>query len=70
MGGEVPVIVGVLPVSIPEGLVHTVVTLSDEILSNSAINKTVQVRVTLTPAVIMLTGSLVIPTETGSGTGR
>ena len=70
MGGEVPVIEGALPVSIPEGPVHTVIAPSDEMSSKSEFNTTVQVEVTSTPVVMGLIGSLVTVTEVGSDTSR
>ena len=68
-GGEFPDIMGILPDNcIPDGPVHVMATPTDETLDKSALSSTVHVRVTSTPEVMGLTGSLTTVTMVGSGT--
>ena len=69
VGGEIPDITGLLlDDSIPEGPAQVMATPTDEILANSVLNSTVQVRVTSSPEVMGLSKLLVIVTIVGPGT--
>ena len=69
VGGEVPDITGMLvDDSIPEGPVQVMDTPTDEILANSVLNSTAQVRVTSTPEAMGLSKLLITVTIVALGT--